>query len=308
MKVFPLCSMAAVAGLLLSVSVTYPAPAENIDKETRDLVKKHVSWSGNFKKFQKEAGKRIVITNFEVEYVYTNYAGRSIQGRGESTIKLPDSVYKAMTDAMYGNLIAAVEQNTLFKIVPKDSVIISPDYATLRGTEKIDTRDKMFSAKRAGSVSRDNGFESITFGPTGMKVQEDLVRGFSINKQIEIAGKLGGDLFMTVAIITRNDKKTDRPFIEAVDIKMQDINKRQKMIPFKGAVPGEFVYDMGGNALSVGLKSPVGTDVKISDRHTGFFGQTAGTFSVDGNAMASAIIGTFQKIITLQSLAMSGLL
>lgn len=285
--------------------------AEDLDKDTKESMKKFVSSMGNFKSLAKD--KKILIAEFNVEYVYKRFAGKGgvdVISRGEETIKLSSETYKKLTDALYDSFVSAVKEYSGKEVLAKTDLANNEIYKSLNGKEYIDTKDAFISAKRAGDVrsSKEHGYESITYGPTDMTVLDELASGFSTNKYAEITGKLDANICMKVKIFVDFDRKKDIPMISKANVDLlTQLNKRQKMVPFKGPVPGEFIYEFYGIGLNkIGLKNPISTDVKVTDRRTGFWAQTSGSFNVDVDKLALSILETYQKVAVLQAIVLSG--
>ncbi|MEW5733478.1 MAG: hypothetical protein AB1921_01415 [Thermodesulfobacteriota bacterium] len=283
------------------------------DAEIAKAIKKYVSTSGSFKNLAK--GKKFVVTKFNVEYTYQRYTSRvgeeqkvgnvtkTTVSDGYQTMRLGDDDYAALTDALYDSFVSAFSEYTGKPAVPRAELTANPLYQQISGSDKVDTKDHFFSARRGGNVQTgDKGAETVTFAPEGMKVQ-GMGAAFQINTVGEVTGKLGADICVGVNLYIDFDKSSDTFFIKTADITIaDDMRVREKRIPFKGVVPGEYIYEFFATQ-DIKLKQPVSAGVKVTDRRTGFFEQVSGTYKLDTNAAAKSILEAYNAVAVLESMA-----
>ncbi|MDC0977746.1 hypothetical protein OAR19_00645 [bacterium] len=294
-------------GLLLMFSTLIFAE-ESITKNDLKSVSKYLKKSGNFKKlFKKDSKKQMVICGFNVEYVYKRFKSRSTGQRGSETIKLSTETYHKLTDAIYDSFVKAVQEYGGLSVVAKKDVSKQKDYAAMGGKTVVDTKDAFISGKRAGDVrsTKEKGFESINVAATGLKMGGPFVKPKVYPR---VTAELDSDICVEVDVMVDFDRKTDVPFIKKADVRVSSkLNKREKRIPFKGVVKGEYIYEFyGANSHTIGLKKPISTGVKVTDRRTGFFSQEAGSFNVDTEKMAVSILEAYKDMAIIQALALGG--
>ncbi len=283
-----------------------------MDADTQKAIKQFVSSSGNFKNLAKAT--KFMVPTFNVEYTYQRYSARvgeeSKTGNitktaltdSYQTLELDEETYKRLTDALYDSFVSAMAQYTGLEAIAREVMTAEPVYQEISGKEKDDTKSHFLSARRGGNVKTgDKGAETVTYAPSGMVVQ-GISAAFQGSKFNDVAGKLGADAIMAVTLYVDFDKKTDTFFIKTADVKISDdLRKREKMIPFKGPVPGEFIYEFFA-MQDLGLKKPLSTEVKVTDRRTGFFEQVSGTYSIDTNAAASSILEAYNTVAAMQAM------
>jgi hypothetical protein len=285
------------------------------DKEIKKAVKKYVNTSGSFKKFAK--GSRFIVPRFNVEYTYQRYTSRvgdeqkignitkTTTSDGYQTLQLQEEDYKQLTDALYDSFVSALSEYTGKEAVAKDTLTGHPLYQEIAGKDKVDTKDHFLSARRGGNVKTgDKGAETATYAPTGMKVQ-GMKAAFQHMKISELTGKLDADICIGVTLFVDFNRKTDTFFIKTADVTISDdLHKREKRIPFKGVVPGEFIYEFYATQ-NLNLKKPISTGVKVTDRRTGFFEQVSGTYQLDANKAAQSILEAYNTVAILQATAIA---
>lgn len=311
------CSQAvSTVGSLASSAMGSDEPQDQsftTDKEMDKAVKEFVSTSGSFGNLAK--GKKFVVTRFNVEYSYQRYTTRvgdeekignvtkTTVADGYQTMRLGEEDYARLTDALYDSFVSAFSEYTGKPAVPREELIRNEEYKEISGSEKVDTKDHFFSSRRGGNVQTgDKGAETVTYAPTGMLVQ-GIGAAFQANKVGEVTGKLGADIAIGVTLFVDFDRKTDMFFIKTADVTIaDDMHVREKRIPFKGVVPGEYIYEFYATQ-TLGLKEPVSTGIKVTDRRTGFFEQVSGTYRIDTNLAAKSILEAYNTVAVLQSLA-----
>lgn len=285
------------------------------DADVMKAVKQYVSTSGNFKKM---AGPgKFMVYSFNVEFAYKKYTARvgetkktgnvtsTVIADGSMSMELDEETYKRITDAMYDSFVNAMSEYTGKQAISKDAMTAEALYQELSGSEKKDTKDSFFSIRRGGNVQTgDKGAETLTIAPTGMKVQ-GMAAAFQAAKMNELAGKLGADTIMGVTLFVDFDKKSDVFVIKTAGVKISsDMRTREKRIPFKGVVPGEFIYEFFASQ-DLGLKKDLSAGVKVTDRRTGFFEQVSGTYHIDTNAAAKSILEAYNTVAFLQAVAVA---
>lgn len=281
------------------------------DAGVEKAVKQYVSTSGNFKKM---AGPgKFMVYSFNVEFAYKKYTARVGETKGNATViadgsmtmELDEETYKRITDAMYDSFVNAMSEQTGKQAISKDAMTAEALYQELSGSEKKDTKDSFFSIRRGGNVQTgDKGSETLTIAPTGMKVQ-GMAAAFQAAKMNELAGKLGADTIMGVTLFVDFDKKKDVFIIKTASVKISsDMRTREKRIPFKGVVPGEFIYEFFAQQ-DLSLKKDFSAGVKVTDRRTGFFEQLSGTYKIDTNAAAKSIVEAYDTVAFLQAVAVA---
>ncbi|MDI6797848.1 MAG: hypothetical protein QMD09_12930 [Desulfatibacillaceae bacterium] len=295
---------------------TCPAWAQDndqqIDADTQKAIKQFVSSSGNFKKLA--GATKFMVPTFNVEYTYQRYSARvgeetkignitkTALTDSYQTLELDEETYKRLTDALYDSFVSAMAQYTGLEVIDREVMTAEPVYQEISGKEKDDTKDHFVSVRRGGNVKTgDKGAETVTYAPTGMVVQ-GMKAAFQGSKFNDVAGKLGADAIMAVTLFVDFNKKTDTFFIKTADVRISDdLRKREKMIPFKGPVPGEFIYEFFA-MQDLGLKKPVSTEVKVTDRRTGFFEQVSGSYSIDTHAAAQSILEAYNTVAAMQAM------
>ena len=301
------------ASMGMAADAAKPDQQPSPDADTLKAIKQYVSTDGNFGKLAKAT--KFMVPTFNVEYAYQKYTARvgeeqkignvtrTTTSDGYRTMELNEETYKKLTDALYDSFVSAMATYTGKEAVPRDAMTAESLYQQISGSEKEDTKSKFFSIVRGGSVlTGDKGSETVTYAPTGMKVQ-GMAAAFQGTKFNELAGKLGADAMMGVTLFVDFDKKADVFYIKTANVTISDdLSKREKRIPFKGVVPGEFIYEFNARQ-GLSLKNALSSGVKVTDRRTGFFEQVAGTYHIDTHAAAKSILDAYNTVAVLQAMA-----
>jgi hypothetical protein len=278
-----------------------PSPVEKTepDDEMIKSAKKLLRVSGKPSKlFAKE--KAIAITQFNTEFGYAHRKETASYIKS-SKLKIDTEDYQMVTEEMFASFTEALQKYGWLEVVPKEKIISHPKYKSMGGSEgPKDSKDQWASTRKVGG----QGTETVTCSPEGMKVAQAFRAAAQKNLILpEVASSAGAKFIMDVNIFVDYNEKKDMPVIVTSTININDVNVRQKMIPFKGPVPGEYVYEPGTQFIVIELKEPVSTETKVSDRVTkGFFKQGKG--NVDVSTMTGAIIRTFERVAILQAAAL----